>query len=105
MSGQANFRVIDEKEAYRGLRAYENEQRLKRLRIDTWLEIAIVVLTMAALWLLTSPGPESRYGHWIGLASQPFWIAQSWRDRRWGMFFFAFVMFAFWCRGIAHAFF
>ncbi len=119
MSGQANIHLIDttgEEDYVRDARRryqiradfvaeLERREKARRERwIDAGLELAIVVFTLAALWLVTSATPYARWGHVVGLFSQPFYIAATWRARRWGMFFVAVVLVGIWLRGIANNF-
>lgn len=74
-------------------------------RADRLLQLAIGVMTLTALWLLTSDSPAARWGHVIGLASQPFYITATWRARQWGMLFVAVMLIGVWSRGIVNTFF
>lgn len=76
-----------------------------RRRTDAALQAGIAVLTLAALWLLTSGAAEARWGHVIGLASQPLYMVATWRGRQWGMFIVAVMLVGIWGRGIANNFF
>jgi len=73
--------------------------------IDLCIEAAIVVLTFVALWLVTGAGPYARWGNVLGLASQPFYLAATWRANRWGMFIVAALTCGIWAHGIAKSFF
>jgi hypothetical protein len=79
-------------------------ERRNRKLIDAFLQAIILVLSLAAIYLLTSPGPYARWGHVVGLASQPFWLAATWRARQWGMFVLAIAYSGLWLRGIASYF-
>lgn len=74
-------------------------------RADALLQAAIGILTLLSLWLLTSNTPEARWGHWVGLASQPLYIVATWRARQWGMLFVAVTLIGVWSRGIVNNFF
>jgi len=107
MALEPNLRIVDEREFVRGLRVDEAADRRRRARIDHLLQLAIVLLSGAALWMITSADPATmRRGFIIGLASQPFWIAATWRGlpRQWGMFIVALAYTLLWVRGIINAF-
>lgn len=116
MSGEANFRPVLEvramsvEEARRRYGVFRLEDQeadyasARRTRIDVLLQVAIGVLTIVSLWLITSDGPYARWGHVLGLVSQPFWIAATWRARQWGMLFVALMLVGLWLRGIANHF-
>lgn len=103
-----NVRLLDERDFTRQLRIEDAADRQRRRRIDFLLQLAIVLLSGAALWMITSVDQETvRRGLIVGLASQPFWIAATWRGlpRQWGMFLVALAYTLIWLRGIFNAFF
>jgi len=119
MSGQANFWFdgMDSLAARRSLRKalaapdvcgwlieQKIEERRARVRTDRILQAAILVLSLAAVYLITSPGPYTKWGHVVGLASQPFWIAATWRARQWGMLVLSIAYSGLWLRGIVNYF-
>jgi len=63
------------------------------------LQAAIFVTTVAAMYLLTTPG-YFKAGCIVGLCSQPLWFAATWRARQHGMFLVACIQTGFWIRGI-----
>lgn len=74
---------------------------LRRERsIDSALQAAIFVLSLSAIWMLNEPGPWTRWAPVIGMASQPFWIAATWRARQHGMLLLAVIYCVPWARGI-----
>ena len=74
-------------------------------RLIHWVEqFFIVVLTLPGMWLITSVGPEARWGYVMLLAAQPFWLLSNWRSRQMGMFAIAIVFAALWLRGIFNHF-
>lgn len=117
MSGEANLRVLGESDEFladperRRIVAELQAELDRRERgrrdvvIDFLVEAMIVVLTLAALWLVTAAGPYARWGNVVGLASQPFYLAATWRANRWGMFIVAAITCGIWARGIANSFF
>jgi len=120
MSGEANMNIapalasLSTRRALREILAAQDvrewlvdeklAERDARKRIDAFLQIAILVLSLTAIYLLTSPGPHARWGHVLGLASQPFWLAATWRARQWGMLVLAIAYSGLWLRGIASYF-
>lgn len=89
------FRLEDQDAAYARHRSH----------VDWLLQLAIGILTLMSLWLLTSDSPAARWGHVVGLASQPFYMLATWRARQWGMFFVAVMLLGVWSRGIVNNFF
>lgn len=122
MSGQANFHMLpypEECEAlsprartafmaglHADLAAEIAARQLARRdqRIDAFLQVSIAVLTMSAIWLLTSATEYARWGHVVGLVSQPFYLVATRRARQWGMYFVAFALCGMWLRGIVNNF-
>ncbi len=64
------------------------------------IQIAILVLGGAAIWLVSRPEPWSRWGYLVGLVSQPFWLWASWHSGQWGMFLLSLFYSYAWCQGI-----
>jgi hypothetical protein len=131
MTGQANLRPLDDTEmsgdyamphahgvdrnatasrTYRTTREAGIEfsaaphRRRTRVTLDAILQIAIALLTVVAIGLVTSGTEYARWGHVAGLASQPFYIAATWRARQWGMLAVAIALCGLWARGIANTF-
>lgn len=62
--------------------------QLRRQRlVDVWLQVMIAVTSLAAIYLVGQTSPAQKWGYVIGLASQPLWLAATYRARQWGMFF------------------
>lgn len=72
--------------------------------LDIVSQVAILICTVGALWLLGEPGPWMRWGYLVGLAGQPFYLISTWRARQWGMFFAAFFVTGLWVRGAINHF-
>ena len=72
---------------------------------DVVLQVAIAVISIAAITMVASTGPLHRWGFVVGLASQPLWILATWRARQWGMLFLAVFYVGVWAQGIANRFF
>jgi hypothetical protein len=119
MSGQANLRLTDECEClssrswtaqYHGRAALVAEldarERARRDRaVDRFLQVSIALLTLAAIGLVTSASEYARWGHVVGLLSQPFYLAATRRARQWGMYVVALALCGLWLRGIVLHFF
>ena len=134
MSGQANLRLADEdfgandrRDLIRYSSDYpelvddiQHERRIRndlvaalrarddarhRRTVDLLLQAVIAVMSITALYLITSTGPYARYGWVVGFFSQPFYIAATWRARQWGMLFVAMMFCGLWARGIVTSFF
>lgn len=75
------------------------------MKLDTALQYVIVVLSLAAIYLVAQPGPAMKWGFVVGLISQPFWLTATWRQRQWGMFTVSLFYVPAWITGIANNFF
>lgn len=77
---------------------------------DVAMQWAIAVLSIAAIAMIATTGPLHRWGFVVGLASQPFWIAATWRarnpsgDRLWGMIVLSCAYVFVWILGIGERF-
>lgn len=61
---------------------------------------AILILSAAAMWLVSGRSRHARLGWALGLASQPFWLYATFEADQWGMFALAvFYTFA-WANGL-----
>lgn len=71
-------------------------------RLDRLLQVAIALVSLAAIALVALPAthPLARWGFVLGLASQPFWLAATFRARQWGMFAVAFFYCGAWAGGV-----
>lgn len=72
--------------------------------LDHVLQAGVLLFTVAALWMIGSPGPLHKWGYLVGLAGQPFYLAASWRARQWGMFLAACAVTGLWVRGAVNYF-
>lgn len=81
----------------RGWEVDRSLERARRLQLD---QVAIAILSAAAIVLLTEPGAIARWGFVVGLISQPFWICATWRARQTGMFVVSVLYLPIWIRGI-----
>ena len=80
--------------------ADQDLQPARTRRIDALLQAAIAVLSLVAIACVSTDGAAHRWGFVIGLLSQPFWIAATWRARQWGMLVLAIFYCGFWTQGI-----
>lgn len=65
------------------------------------LQILIVITTLPGLWFAGAPSAESmRLGFALLLASQPLWLAATWRSAQFGMFAVALIYTALWTRAV-----
>lgn len=63
-------------------------------------QAAILILSAAAMWLVSGRSRHAHLGWALGLASQPFWLHATWEAGQWGMFALAvFYSFA-WAHGL-----
>ncbi len=68
----------------------------RRQALAQWL---IALLGLPALLLVMEAGEGTRWGVLLGLASQPFWVWATWRQRQWGMFALSLAYCLVWGRG------
>lgn len=78
--------------------------RTERLTVDGTLQIAIVVLSLVAAYLVAGTGPLAKWGFVVGLVSQPFYLVATWRARQWGMLLVAIFYCGAWVQGILNRF-
>ncbi len=77
---------------------------------DCALQLALSILSLAAIAMVATTGPWHKWGFVVGLMSQPFWIVALWRarspsgSRMWGMFALSVVYCAIWIEGILNRF-
>lgn len=76
----------------------------RRGSLDKLTQLAIVVLSPIAIYLLAESGPDARWGFVVGLCSQPFWIYATAKARQLGMFAISLLYLAIWIRGILNHF-
>lgn len=72
--------------------------------LDGLLQVAITVLSLAAIAMISTTGPWHRWGFVVGLISQPFWIAATWRAHQWGMLALSVIYVFVWIFGIGSRF-
>ncbi len=101
MSGQGN---VNFGPAFELEKDIERDHRRAR-RIEHALQAVIGVLSVIAMYLIVTPGPLEKWGYVVGLASQPFWFAATWRAGQIGMFIVAIFYTGAWVQGIAVRFF
>jgi hypothetical protein len=77
---------------------------------DVVIQALLAVLSLVAIAMIATTGPWHRWGFIVGLISQPFWIAATWRartpagDRSWGMFVLSCCYVFVWILGIGERF-
>jgi len=49
-------------------------------------QVAIIVLSCPAIWLVGRREPWRRWGFILGLLGQPFWLWSTWQNEQWGIF-------------------
>lgn len=64
------------------------------------IQAAILILSAAAMWLVSGRSRHGRLGWALGLASQPFWLWETWHAAQWGMFLLAVFYTGTWARGL-----
>jgi len=78
--------------------------------LDAFLQIVLAALSLAAITMIATTGTWHRWGFIVGLASQPFWIAATWRARNprggrlWGMIVLSCCYLFVWMIGIGERF-
>ena len=50
-----------------------------------WMQMLIILLSGAAILLMSARGEWARYAPVVGLAGQPFWAIETIRADQWGM--------------------
>ncbi len=81
--------------------AVRRRRELVRRWIDRALQAAIVVLTIPGMWFVGgAAAADVRLGAVFLLASQPFWLAATWRARHFGAFTIACLYTGLWLRAI-----
>jgi hypothetical protein len=61
---------------------------------------ALFALSAAAITLLSGRSRYARWGWWLGLASQPFWLIETLRAEQWGMAALSVYYTGVWVRGV-----
>ncbi len=79
-------------------------QMVRLWGMDFVLQLAIVALTLPGVWLAGGNGGAMKWGFALLLASQPFWLAATWRARQYGAFAIALVFAAMWLRAVINSF-
>uniref|UniRef100_A0A6H1ZVB9 Uncharacterized protein n=1 Tax=viral metagenome TaxID=1070528 RepID=A0A6H1ZVB9_9ZZZZ len=67
-------------------------------------EIAIMLLSGTSIWLVNSGPDIAPWAAPFGLASQFFWIRDTYRNKEWGKFVLSLWFTAAWCRGLYRLF-
>lgn len=53
-------------------------------------QIAVLILSASSIWFLSGPERYFKWGHFLGLCSQPFWFISFFVHGQWGMFLLEF---------------
>ena len=72
------------------------DQTQRRQAVAQWL---IALFGLPALLLVMEGGAWAGWGALLGLASQPFWVWATWRQRQWGMLVLSLAYCLIWGRG------
>ena len=54
--------------------------------MDDFIQVAIIIFSCGAIWLLAQKGSLIRWGHIVGMLGQPFWFYTTYKHAQWGMF-------------------
>lgn len=65
-----------------------------------FIQGALFALSAAAITLLSGRSRHARWGWWLGLASQPFWLIETARAEQWGMLALSVYYTGVWLRGV-----
>jgi len=68
------------------------------------IQIIILILSAASIWLVTREEDWKKYGYIIGLLSQPFWAYSSFVNEQWGIFALTLFYTYSWSQGIYNYF-
>ena len=66
------------------------------------IQAAILILSAAAMWLVSGRSRHARLGWALGLASQPFWLYATFVADQWGMLLLAVFYTGAWARGLVN---
>ena len=75
----------------------------KKIKYD---EIFLFILAVSAIFMvgLKPDNPYQRYGHVVGLLSQPLWLYISYKDKKWSIFWISVIYTGIWITNISNNF-
>ena len=71
-----------------------------------YAEIFLFTLAVSAIFMvgLKPDNPYQRWGHVVGLLSQPFWLWVTYRDKKWTLFWLSVIYTGVWINNISNNF-
>lgn len=63
-------------------------------------QIAIMIFGASAIWFVSRKEEWKRWGYFLGLLGQPFWIYESYRNEQWGILIMTLFYAYSWTQGI-----
>lgn len=67
---------------------------------DLAIQLGILIFGCTAVWLIGRPESWRRWGYFLGLCSQPFWLYMSYKKQEWGVFILSCLYTYSWAQGV-----